>query len=100
AERVELTRRLAEFNRERGVVVAGVGAESTKQAVAFAQEAERAGCHAVMAIPPVATALPTEEVVAYYRTIADRISLPVIVQDASGYVGRPIPIQVCVELLD
>jgi 4-hydroxy-tetrahydrodipicolinate synthase len=26
--------------------------------------------------------------------------VPVIVQDASGYVGRPIPIDVCVRLLD
>jgi 4-hydroxy-tetrahydrodipicolinate synthase len=99
-ERVELTHRLAEFNQGRGVVVASVGAESTKQALYFAREAERAGCSAVMAIPPVSTALPTEEVVAYYRALADGISLPVIVQDASAYVGRPIPIPVCVDLIE
>jgi 4-hydroxy-tetrahydrodipicolinate synthase len=100
AERIRLTHELAGYNHGRGVFVASVGAESTRQAVEFAREAERAGCQAVMAIPPVATALPVDEVVAYYRRLADSISLPVIVQDASGYVGRPIPIRVCVELLD
>jgi 4-hydroxy-tetrahydrodipicolinate synthase len=99
-ERVTVTHRLAEFNQGRGAVVAGVGAESTKQALAFAREAEQAGCHAVMAIPPISTALPTDEIVDYYRALADGVSLPVIVQDASGYVGRPIPIHACVELLD
>lgn len=99
-ERVTLTHKLAEFNRDRGFVVASVGAESIKQALTFARVAERAGCHAVMAIPPISTALPVSEVVNYYRALADGIQLPVVVQDASGYVGRPIPIDVCVELLD
>ena len=99
-ERVTLTHWLAELNRNRGVVVASVGAESTKQALFFAREAEQAGCDAVMAIPPISTALPTSEVIEYYRTLADNIRLPVIVQDASGYVGRPIPIDACVQLLN
>jgi 4-hydroxy-tetrahydrodipicolinate synthase len=100
AERIRLTQELAACNRGRGVFVASVGAESTRQAVEFAREAERAGCQAVMAIPPVATALPVEQIIAYYRRLAEEVSVPVIVQDASGYVGRPIPIPACVELLD
>ncbi|MGE0758535.1 MAG: dihydrodipicolinate synthase family protein [Pirellulaceae bacterium] len=99
-ERIELTHRLAEFNEGRGVVVASIGAESTRQALVFGREAERAGCQAVMAIPPISVGLPTDEIVAYYRTLAEELSLPLIVQDASGYVGRPIPIPVCVDLLD
>ena len=54
-ERIELTHKLAEFNQGRGVTVASAGAESTKQAILFAREAERAGCDAVMAIPPIST---------------------------------------------
>lgn len=99
-ERIELTWKLAELNGGRGVFVASVGAESTKQAIVFAKEAERAGATAMMAIPPVSAALPTESIVAYYRTIADSVDIPLIVQDASAYVGRAIPIEVCVELLD
>jgi dihydrodipicolinate synthase/N-acetylneuraminate lyase len=100
AERLTLTRWLAELNQDRGVAVASVGAESTKQALHFAREAEKAGCDAVMAIPPISMSLPVHEVVDYYRALADGIELPLIVQDASGYVGRPIPIDVCVQLLD
>lgn len=99
-ERIDLTRRLAELNAGRGVFIASVGAESTKQAVQFACAAQTAGADAMMAIPPVATTLPVEEVVAYYRAIAEAVEIPLIIQDASAYVGRPIPIETCVQLLD
>lgn len=99
-ERIELHRQLAELNAGRGVFVASVGAESTKQAVEFAREAEAVGATAMMAIPPVSTALPVEAIVAYYRAIAEAVDIPLIIQDASAYVGRPIPIGTCIELLD
>lgn len=100
SERLELTRALGRINGGRGVVVAGVGAESTRQAVEYAREAERAGCHAVMAIPPISCALPDGELFDYYATLAQQISLPVIVQDASGYVGKAIPMEVHSRLVD
>lgn len=99
-ERIELTWKLGELNRNRGAFVAAVGAESTKQAVEFAREAERAGAHAVMAIPPISTALPEVSLKEYFTTLAESIGLPVIVQDASGYVGKAIPLSLCAELLN
>lgn len=98
-ERVTLTEKLAEFNAGRGVYFAGVGAESTKQALQYATLAERAGADAVMAIPPISTRLPIAAVRDYFIALAEGVGIPVIVQDASGYVGQPIPIPVCVELL-
>ena len=98
-ERVALTDKLAEFNAGRGTFFAGVGAESTKQALQFAKLAERAGADAVMAIPPISTRLPVPAVRDYFIALAEGVGIPVIVQDASGYVGQPIPIPVCVELL-
>ena len=99
-ERLELTRRLAEANAGRGAFVASVGAESTKQAVHFATAAEQAGAQGVMAIPPLSSALPSSEIVAYFSAIAHAIALPIIVQDASGYVGQAIPEAVYLELLE
>src|SRR5262245_49803000 len=87
-ERIALTHHIAEMSAGRGAVFAGVGAESTKQALVYAKAAEKAGCDAVMAVPPVMTASLTAHVVDYYCAIADAIALPVIVQDASGYVGK------------
>lgn len=98
-ERTALTERLGEFNAGRGAFFMGVGAESTRQALQYANIAERAGADAVMAIPPLASRLPATAVRDYFVALAEGTSLPVIVQDASGYVGQPIPISVCVELL-
>jgi len=99
-ERLEITRRLAEMNAGRGAFVASVGAESTKQAVQFATAAEQAGAQGVMAIPPLSSALPATEIIAYFSALANAITLPIIVQDASGYVGQAIPQAVYLELLD
>jgi 4-hydroxy-tetrahydrodipicolinate synthase len=35
----------------------------------------------------------------YFQTIAEAIDLPVVVQDASGYLGQGIPIRLCVALM-
>ncbi len=99
-ERIALTHHIAEMSGGRGAVFAGVGAESTKQALIYAKTAEQAGCDAVMAVPPVMTGLPTQQVVDYFCALADGIALPVIVQDASGYVGKAIPLSVYVALLE
>jgi 4-hydroxy-tetrahydrodipicolinate synthase len=99
-ERLHLTRLLGALKRGRGVFVAGIGAESTKQALVYGRAAEEAGADAVMAIPPTTTALPDEQVYDYFATLAGEIDLPLIVQDASSYVGREIPLAVSLRLLD
>lgn len=100
AERFELTSRLGELKQARGVFVASVGAESTKQACEFARHALDAGADALMAIPPISASLPDDEVLNYFSTIAETVTCPVIVQDASSYVGRAIPLSLYLELLD
>jgi 4-hydroxy-tetrahydrodipicolinate synthase len=99
-ERAELARHLVEMSAGRGAVFAAVGAESDRQALAYAQGAQRAGCDAVMAVPPVTTRLPESALVDYFRRLAEGVGVPVIVQDASGYVGQAIPLRVHVELLE
>lgn len=99
-ERVSLAAMLVEFTAGRGPVFVAVGAESTKQAVAYATSAERAGCAAVMAVPPLTGRLSESQMIDYFRALADAVAIPVIVQDASGYVGQSIPVGVCVKLLE
>ena len=98
-EREELAARACEFGRARGVVVISVGAESSKVAERYARHAEASGAHAVMAIPPVSVGIGESELLAYYRRIIEAIHIPVIVQDASGYVGKPMPIAMQARLL-
>jgi 4-hydroxy-tetrahydrodipicolinate synthase len=99
-ERKALAQAACELARGRGTAVISVGAESSKVAVEFAQHAESAGADAVMAIPPISTALAEDELRRYYERILAAVSIPVIVQDASGYVGRPMSIALQAELFN
>ena len=99
-ERISLTNHIVQFSEGRGATFAGVGAESTKQALVYAKAAEKAGCDGIMAIPPVTTSLPEEAVLKHFRTLAEEVNLPLIVQDASGYVGQAIPLRIYIQLLE
>lgn len=99
-ERRRLTALLVESAGGRGPVFAGVSAESTRQAVELTLDARRAGCDAVMATPPLSVRLDAAALVEHYRALAEAADVPLIVQDASGYIGQAIPLGVYVELLD
>jgi len=98
-ERERLAEAACKLGGERGVVVISVGAESSVVAERYARHAERAGADAVMAIPPVSMAVGEDELARYYERILAAISIPLIVQDASGYVGRPMSIGLQARLL-
>ncbi len=99
-ERDEIARRVCEFNDGRGRVIISVGAESSHTAARFAGNAEQAGADALMAIPPVSVGAGEDELREYYRRIFRAVAIPVIVQDASGYVGRPMSVAFQASLLD
>jgi len=99
-EREEVSRVACSAASDHGfLAIISVGAESTSVAVRYARAAEEAGASGVMAIPPMATALPEDAVNEYYRNILAATTLPVIVQDASGYVGRALSIELQAALL-
>lgn len=100
SERRELAERVCHDVNKRGVVVISIGAESTLEAQRLAAHAEFHGADAVMAIPPIATRLSPEATRDYFCAIAESVSIPLIVQDASGYVGAPIPLNVSLEILE
>jgi 4-hydroxy-tetrahydrodipicolinate synthase len=91
-ERQQLAEAVCRFSRGRGVVVISTGAESSHTAERFSRHAEAVGADAVMVIPPVSAAVSEDELKDYYERIIKAINIPVVVQDASGYVGRPMSI--------
>ncbi|HEX3727620.1 MAG TPA: dihydrodipicolinate synthase family protein [Pirellulales bacterium] len=99
-ERMSLARHACRAASDRGPVVVSVGAESSHTAEWYACDAEAAGAAALMAVPPMAVALSDEQLVIYYRRIFQATRLPLVVQDASGYVGRPLSMELQVRLLD
>jgi dihydrodipicolinate synthase/N-acetylneuraminate lyase len=91
-ERDELTGRACQLARGRGACVISVGAESATTACRHARHAEAAGADAVMATPPLLHAAGDEELLRYFTVIAASVSIPLIVQDASGYMGHSLSI--------
>ncbi|MFW6060833.1 MAG: dihydrodipicolinate synthase family protein [Phycisphaeraceae bacterium] len=98
-ERYRVTEHVCKHSAGRGAVIISVGAESTVAAEAFARHAEQAGADAVMAIPPVSIGAGEDELRRYYERLLKAVSIPVIVQDASGYVGKPMSIELQANLL-
>ena len=99
-ERRELAQSVIAAAKGRVPLVTSVGAESTKIATQLAQWAEQDGAAAVMATPPSAFAALSNEVAQYYISIIESVSIPVIVQDASNYLGKPLDISLYVDLID
>jgi 4-hydroxy-tetrahydrodipicolinate synthase len=92
----EERRRLAEVTVEaaagRVPVVVGTGALSTRETVELSVHAEQAGAAAVMIVPPFYDALRWRELLAHYRAVADRISIPIMYYNlpaASGVTLDP-----------
>jgi len=74
-------------------------AESLRTAVRHAKYAEAAGAEVVMAIPPPGTACEDRQLFGYYAAIIESVQVPVVVQDASGYLGRPLTIELQAHLV-
>jgi len=98
AERLEVAAFLVRQAAGRGCVIVSVGAESSYQACRLAKAAQQAGVDAVMAVPPIAISAAESEIRRYYERIINAVALPVIVQDASSYVGKPMSIAMQAQL--
>ncbi|MCE1173855.1 MAG: dihydrodipicolinate synthase family protein [Propionibacteriales bacterium] len=101
SERRELTEVVvAEARRGGAISVISCGAESTRTSVAMAVHAAEVGADAVMVNPPLTAALEADELAAHFSAIAEAIDIPLVVQDASGYVGQPLSLTMQLSLLD
>jgi 4-hydroxy-tetrahydrodipicolinate synthase len=60
-------------------VLIGTGAEDTREVVRLSRRAERLGADGVMIIPPFYSTPTDDELVHHYRTVADAISLPIMI---------------------
>ncbi|HEY8666276.1 MAG TPA: dihydrodipicolinate synthase family protein [Tepidisphaeraceae bacterium] len=85
--------------RGKGTCVISVGAESSRVAERYATHAEAAGADGVMAIPPVSVGVGEDELLRYFERILGAIAIPLVVQDASGYVGRPMSTELQARML-
>ena len=80
-------------------VVIGVADTSKAGAVALAEEAQKAGADAIIAMPPWATKLDSHDLVReYYVALAEAAGLPVFIQNVGPPLGSSLPGRFVVEL--
>lgn len=98
SERDELARKACTLVAGRGPVVVSATAESTEVAMALVRAAEDAGASAVMCTLPVSGPVLAEQALDHFEKIVRGTALPVVVQDAGGYVGHELSLDTMASL--
>ena len=98
AERDALVAATVQAADGRVPVISSVGSESFVQLRRHAQAAVDAGTSGVIAIPPTLVGCDADALRRYYELLLDVVEGPVFMQDASGYLGNSIPLQLQIDL--
>jgi 4-hydroxy-tetrahydrodipicolinate synthase len=78
--------------------VAGVGTFDTVHSVQLAEQAAKAGAHALLCVTPYYSRPPQSGLLAHFRAVADATDLPVVLYDIPGRSGVPIATETLLEL--
>jgi len=97
-ERARVTEVASAAVAGRGTLVVSVGAESTNVAARQAKDAHTRGASAVMALPPALHTAGDQALIGYFSAIVEAAEVPVVIQDASSYIGRAVPVSVMAAL--
>src|SRR5919201_988176 len=73
-------------------LIAGTGAESTRQTVALTKAAAQEGAHAVLVRPPgyFSNAVTPATLVAHFRAVADASPIPILIYNIPKYTHLPL----------
>ena len=100
AESAEVLKVAADATAPEKVLIAGVGRESVKATVSLAEVAARLQYDAVLVRPPsyYAGQLSSAAILHYFRSVADRSPLPVLLYNIPKCVPYQIPVELVAEL--
>lgn len=86
-EHVEVIRRVVKLSAKRVPVIAGTGANSTKEAIELTAAAKAAGADAALLVTPYYNKPPQEGMYRHYKAIAEAVDLPIILYNVPGRTG-------------
>lgn len=98
AEKAELVRAVVDAVGDRAHVVAGVGTFDTAHTAHVAEQAAKAGAHALLVVTPYYSRPPQAGLVVHFTTVADATELPVMLYDIPHRTGTPIATETLVEV--
>lgn len=90
----------AKHTAKRGLVIAGTGSNSTREAIDLTQAAELAGADAALLVTPYYNKPSQEGLFQHYRAIAESTELPLMLYSIPGRCHIQIDVDTCVRLVD
>ena len=93
-EKVTLFKRCKAFSGDTCTVIAGTGSNSTAHAVELSKAAENAGADALLVVSPYYNKATPDGLFAHYLTIAESVSIPIILYNVPSRTGVDIPVAV------
>ena len=100
AEHEHVIKLSIEFAAGRGIVMAGTGSNSTREAIEMTQQAENAGAHAALLVAPYYNKPTPEGLFRHFKAIAENTKLPLMLYSISGRCGVEIGIDVVIRLVE
>jgi 4-hydroxy-tetrahydrodipicolinate synthase len=87
-----------EFTRGRGLVIAGTGSNSTREAIEMTQAAEKAGANAALHVTPYYNKPTQEGLFRHFKVIAESTKLPIMLYSIPGRCSIEIGVDTLVRL--
>jgi 4-hydroxy-tetrahydrodipicolinate synthase len=97
-EHIRVIELAVKFANGRCKVIAGTGSNSTREAIALTQEAEKVGADATLHVAPYYNKPTQAGLVLHFKAIADASRLPVILYSIPGRCGIEIGVETVVTL--
>ena len=97
-EHEQVVKLSVEFARGRGIVMAGTGSNSTREAVEMTEEAEAAGATAILQVAPYYNKPTQEGLFQHFKAVAQATKLPIMLYSIPGRCGIEIGIDTMARL--
>ena len=93
-EKIELFAFSKAYTGNQCTIIAGTGTNNTEHSVRLSQAAEEAGVDGLLLVTPYYNKTNADGLCAHYQTIAESVSLPVILYNVPSRTGVDIPVNV------
>lgn len=81
-------------------IIAGTGSNSTSQTIELSKKAEQAGVNGLMLVVPYYNKPPQEGLYEHFRSVAEAVSLPIILYNVPGRTGVSLTAETTLKLAE